>query len=834
MREPQPLRDKASEGRPEAFAPLAANDVGPAAQPPAPQPPPSADKPHGRTRLIDWHVLARRARRLLWANLFYIAPAAMLMFAVFLRVEGPQFIEVLRLKVFDLYQHVQPREWRLAAREDLGIKGVKIIDVDDASLAELGQWPWPRNRLADMLVRAFESGAAVVAFDSVFAEPDRTSPKEVLPVWLGQSSLKLDELPPEWRQFSESIMQSVPDHDATFQQVIAQTNVVAGFALTPEPGGRKPAVKPGYAHAGDDPTPFILNFRGAVPNLKEIEDAAAGVGSFNMAPEADNIVRRIPLLMQLDGQLYPSLALEALRVAQGAKSYVIKASGANMEESYGQESGLNHIRVGHLILPVDANGRFWVHFARTRCAEGDPQARGVWCAPNDRVISARRLFAADFDPAEVAGMILFLGTSAAGLKDLRATPLDPAAAGVTLHAEIAEQALVGDFLSRPDWANGAEILFMLLLGALLIFITPRFGALAGATTGIVAVGVAVTLSWVAYTEQRLLLDPLYPAIATLLVYLAGSLLSFLRTEAEKRQVRGAFSQYLSPALVEQLAREPDRLKLGGEMRNMTFLFSDVRGFTSISERYKTNPQGLTRLINRFLTPMTDTILARQGTIDKYMGDCIMAFWNAPLDDPDHAKHACESALAMRGELQKLNAELAAEAEAEGAPPMQLNIGVGVNTGECVVGNMGSQQRFDYSVLGDAVNLASRLEGQSKNYGVTIVIGESTQAVATDYATLELDLIAVKGKKEAARIFTVLGDRSVRDTAEFQALRPRHEAMIRAYRRQEWDEAKAIAAECRVLQPELEGLYDLYEERCLYYRDNPPGSDWDGVFVATSK
>lgn len=826
MRQPRPLRDKSADGGALGLAPSR-----PA--PPSAPPPPGAGEPEGRRLSVDAKALLRRLARAVWSQAIYVAPAAMLLFAVLLRIENPQFIEVLRLKVFDVYQYAQPREWRPAVREDLGIKGVKIIDVDDASLAEIGQWPWPRNRLAEMLIKVFEAGAAVVAFDSVFAEPDRTSPKEILPVWLGQDRLKLDELPPEWRQFSEGVMQSVPDHDAYFVDVIAQTNVVAGFALTPEAGGRPPAVKPGFAHAGDDPTPFILSFRGAVPNLPEIEQAAAGVGSFNMAPEADNIVRRIPLLMRLEEQIYPSLALEALRIAQGARSYVIKSSGANMEESYGEKSGLNHIKVGHLVLPVDANGRFWVHFARSRCAEGASQ-HGQWCAPTERVISARRLFSPDFDPAEVEGMILFLGTSAAGLKDLRATPLDPAAAGVTLHAEIAEQALLGEFLSRPDWANGAEIIFMLALGGLLIFLTPRFGALAGAATGIGAVAAAVGLSWALYKEQRLLMDPLYPAMATLLVYLAGSLLSFLKTEAKARFVRSAMGQYLSPALVEQLAREPERLQLGGEMRTMTFLFSDVRGFTSISERFKSNPQGLTRLINRFLTPMTDTIMSRQGTIDKYMGDCIMAFWNAPLDVPNHAERACESALAMQEQLARLNAELAAEAEANGEAPMKLGIGVGINTGECVVGNMGSQQRFDYSVLGDAVNLASRLEGQSKNYGVIIVIGEATQAAAPRFAALELDLIAVKGKKEAARIFTILGDQDVRDSAEFQALKARHDEMIAAYRRQDWDVAQQRAAECLAMRPDLQGLYELYQERCDYYRANPPGPDWDGVFVATSK
>jgi adenylate cyclase len=270
------------------------------------------------------------------------------------------------------------------------------------------------------------------------------------------------------------------------------------------------------------------------------------------------------------------------------------------------------------------------------------------------------------------------------------------------------------------------------------------------------------------------------------------------------------------------------------MKNMTFLFSDIRGFTSISERFKSNPQGLTKLINRFLTPMTDTILARRGTIDKYMGDCIMAFWNAPLDNAEHAAHACAAALAMVTRLDSLNADLAAEAAAQGQPAMRLNIGIGVNTGDCVVGNMGSEQRFDYSVLGDAVNLASRLEGQSKNYGVTIVVGTETREQAHDLAFLELDLIAVKGKKEAVKIYTLHGDRTVAEAPVFQALRAKHEAMLAAYRQQDWAGARAWLGECRPLDPRLADFYDIYEERLDYFEQNPPGADWDGVYVATSK
>ena len=752
----------------------------------------------------------RRLRR----SAVYLLPLTVMIAALALYREQPQFLQTFQLKLFDLYQQIKPREYQPAP--------VKIIDLDDASLARIGQWPWPRNRLADMLIELFEAGAAVVAFDVVFAEPDRTSPNEVLPVWLGLPELNLRELPPEWREFSQAILQSVPDHDDIFAEVIAQTNVVLGITRSEGSTGRPPTVKAGFAVAGsDEPRDFVGGGDdGLTPNLPRLEEAAAGIGSFNFTPDADNIVRRVPLVIGIGDELIPSLAAEAVRVAQGARSYVIKTGGANLEWNFGEASGLNQVKIGRAEpVPVDRQGKMWVHYTRDVA---------------DRIIPAWRIFEDDFDPALVEGQILFFGTSAAGLKDLRTTPLKPDEAGVMVHAQVTAQMLLGHFLERPDWAFGVEFTFILALGLILVVVTPRVGALASAAIGTGAVALAVGVSWYLYAEQRLLLDPLYPAIVTLAVYITGSLLGYLQTEAEKRQVRGAFSQYLSPALVEQLAREPDLLKLGGELREMTFLFCDVRGFTSISEGFKGDPQGLTKLINRFLTPMTDAILARGGTIDKYMGDCIMAFWNAPLDDARHADHGCDAALAMFEELRKLNGQLVAEAEAEGRAPMPLNIGIGLNTGDCVVGNMGSQQRFDYSVLGDAVNLASRLEGQSKNYGVGVVIGDDTCRRANGYATIELDLIAVKGKREAAKIHALLGDDKMAHDSGFAELREKHARMLAAYRRQQWDEAEALIGECRALDGALDVLYDLYEERIEYYQENPPDPDWDGVFVATTK
>jgi len=340
----------------------------------------------------------------------------------------------------------------------------------------------------------------------------------------------------------------------------------------------------------------------------------------------------------------------------------------------------------------------------------------------------------------------------------------------------------------------------------------------------------------AYIDLKLLLDPVYPSIAVLGVYLSASLISYIKTETERRQVRGAFSQYLSPALVEQLADHPERLVLGGETKSMTFLFCDVRGFTAISETFKSNPQGLTVLINRLLTPLTNVIMSHQGTIDKYMGDCIMAFWNAPLNDDDHAVHACDAALDMFKALEILNDARRLEAEEAGVKFLPLNVGAGINTGACVVGNMGSDQRFDYSVLGDPVNLAARLESQSKNYGVKIVIGpETARAANGDYALLKLDLIQVKGQSVGVDIYGLQGDAAYAQSPGFQALKEKHDAMLDAYYAQNWDAAEARLADCRTLSKgETPELYDLYDERIAEFRGNPPPQDWDGVYVATTK
>jgi adenylate cyclase len=342
------------------------------------------------------------------------------------------------------------------------------------------------------------------------------------------------------------------------------------------------------------------------------------------------------------------------------------------------------------------------------------------------------------------------------------------------------------------------------------------------------------LSWHAYAAWNLLVDPVFPTVSLASVFAVFAATSYVSSERDRRKITDTFGRYLSPKVVENLAKNPGGVELGGETREMTFHFCDIRGFTTISEKF--DPHGLTAFINRFLTPMTQLILDHDGTIDKYMGDCIMAFWNAPMTVPEHARRACAAALAMHAKLAELNAKWQADAKAEGISLPEIHIGTGLNTGPCVVGNMGSTLRVDYTVLGDDVNLASRLEGQSKAYGVNIVIGPLTREQAPDFAAIELDLIRVKGKTRPVRIFTLLGDPAAAASPEFRALGERHEAFLAAYRGQKWDDAERLLKEARGLgEPwHLGKFYDLYVERLSAFRAEPPGSGWDGVFTATSK
>ncbi len=734
--------------------------------------------------------------------LHVIIPSILLVLGLALRVIDPPVLADMRMKVFDTFQQIEPRDYTPVP--------VRIVDVDDESLARLGQWPWPRTLVARLVERLNRAGAAAIAFGIVFSEPDRTSPSRFLDRWFPDS--KDERL--------EALFESLPDHDQVLSRAIGAVNAVTGFVLTDASTGPAPALKAGYVTAGDDARLFVPAFRGSVINLPIIEAAAKGNGSVNLVAEHDGVVRRVPLLVKNAGKLYPTLAAEALRVAQGASTYIVKASGASGVRSFGKQTGVTHVKIGALVAPTDAAGRLWLHYTR---------------AVPERTIPAWRIIQEDFDRKDVEGTIIFIGVSAAGIADRQITPLNPAMAGAEIHAQVVEQILLQTFLLRPDWADGAELLYLLVFGVALVLVLPWLGTAWGALFTVTLVAAALGVSWYAFAEFRLLFAPVYPSIVAFLVYISSSVISYLRSEAESGKVRDAFSHYMSPVLVERLAADPKRLKLGGELREITLLFLDIRGFTTIAEQY--DAEGLTRLLNRFLTPMSEIILAGEGTIDKYIGDCIMAFWNAPLDDPQHAENACLSALAMRARLQEFNEELKREAELNGRRHMPMRTGAGINTGICCVGNMGSEQRFAYSAMGDGVNLASRLEAQTKTYRVDIIIGETTEAQADGFATIELDQIVVMGKTIPKRIYALLGDRTLRESPDFLSLKRAHDEMMSAYRRQDWALARDRLAGCRefdLAPPDLAALYDFYERRIASHELNPPGPDWNGVFVAETK
>jgi adenylate cyclase len=546
-----------------------------------------------------------------------------------------------------------------------------------------------------------------------------------------------------------------------------------------------------------------------LPPIERLARAAAGLGAVNIAFDRDGAPRYDYLAWRFEGDFFPSLTVRAVADYLGVPwSEVGVALGKG-------------VMLPDRTIPTDAAMRLVINYRGPR---------GTFPA-----IPFLDLLEGRVPPDQLRGRLVLIGASVLGLSDSYVSPFGSTLLpGTERLANTIDTILRRDLIAdSPPWWTAAALAAVLLL--------------AGATGGVTAVlptrvaalaGVVALTAWFAGLQwafaQGLWLPLVNTTAALMTATLAVLLFRYWVVDREGRHVRAAFRHYLAPELVNVLAAHPERLRLGGETRAMTLLFCDVRGFTTISERFKSDPQALTRLINRFLTPMTDIIMARRGTIDKYMGDCIMAFWNAPLDDADHADHACDSALAMVRGLASVNQGLAQEAPADGRPFEPLRVGIGLNTGTCVVGNMGSEQRFDYSVLGDAVNLASRLEGQSKTYGVDIVIGETTRAAAPSWAALELDLIAVKGKLEAVRIHALLGDAALAGTPAFALLARQHDAMLAAYRAQDWASASAALAACRSLDPGLGALYDLYAARIAHFTAEPPGDGWDGVFVATLK
>jgi adenylate cyclase len=736
--------------------------------------------------------LIRRAQQVGLAR----AVCILLLFALVpLRLADPRPLQELRTRTFDFFQVLRPRPQE--------IRPVVIVDIDEASLKAIGQWPWPRTTIADLVTQITQLGAVAIGFDIIFPEPDRMSPAIAEQSFRGidaETRAKLDRL---------------PSNDDALAEAIKHSRVVVGQAgaATPEvKTAADAALQTGFAVRGPDARPYLVTFAGLLRNVPVIEQAAAGRGLFSINPESDGIIRRVPVIMTAQGSLVPSLSMEMLRVVTGSSAILVRVDPA----------GVQSVAVPGLQVPTDRNGQFWVHFNRH-----DP----------DRYVSAKDVLQGNVPADRLAGKLVLVGTSAIGLLDLKTTPLDAAIPGVEVHAQILESVLSNSSLVNPNYAIGAELALAVLFGLAIIVAAPMLPASIVIVLGGCLIAGLIGLSLYLFVEHNLLIDFTYPLISSWLIYLVLTFVNYFREQKQRRQIRSAFGYYLSPHMVEQLARSPEKLVLGGEERRMTILFSDVRGFTTISEHYKDDPQGLTRLMNRFLTPLTNAIIERRGTIDKYIGDAIMAFWNAPVDDEQQEANACEAALEMLSRAETLNGELKREAEANGGVYMPLRIGIGLNTGPCVVGNMGSDFRFNYSVLGDTVNLASRLEARTKDYRIPVVIGSRTaEGAKQKFAVMEIDLIMVKGKKQPEAVFTVLGRSEVEADPRCKELRDANAQMLGRFRNQRWDEAVELIARCRKSANgfELSGLYDMYEERIELYRADPPGPDWEGVYEAETK
>jgi adenylate cyclase len=722
-------------------------------------------------------------RRAHEARLYALTTATACGLALLAGVVGAPTRVMMQNLVFDQYQRWKPRSYAFD-------QPVRIVAIDDESLNRLGQWPWPRDRLAALVDALKRAGAASISFDFLFSEKDR-----------GDATAQADKTP-----------------DAAFARSMDDGAVVLGSFVSELPNGGSPSSKAGFVTAGDDAAKFLTPYPGLLSPVPELAQHAVGVGFLNWRPDADRVVRRVPLILSVNGALQPSLAMEALRTAQGASTYIVKSSNASGETAFGQVYGVLAIRNGDLTIPTDASGDVRVYFARA-----DPR----------RTIPAWKALEPGADLSDLRGAIVFFGASAALLSDIVATPLSAAMPGVEAHAQIVEQLLGGQTLRRPDWAPSAEWMATAVICAALVATTWFLGPYLAAVVYAAVLAAIVAVSWFAFSRYGLLIEPTYPAFSAAAVFFTGVSTLYAVKRHQEREIRSAFGRFVSPAVVARLAEMPGALELGGLQRELTLLFCDIRGFTTISEGL--NASELTHFLNQYLTPMTDAILDREGTIDKYMGDAIMAFWNAPLDDPDHAAHAVESALKMRETLVALNDGWRSNAEAEGRAYKPVRFGIGLNSGECCVGNLGSLRRFDYSAIGDEVNVASRLEGACKIFQVDIIGSETVRSEAPDFAWLEIDSVLVKGKTRPVGLYALAGDSGVAASDEFADLSRLHAAMLAAYRSRDFAGAISMAKEASARAPAaVRGLYSYNLRRFTQLADSAQDPDWRPLIALDEK
>lgn len=686
---------------------------------------------------------------------------------------------------------------------------IVIIDIDEKSLKEEGRWPWGRDRLAMLMDKLFDKyGVAVVGFDVVFAERDESSGLKVLQK-LGQNQLKGD------MSFQSTLSQIRPqlEYDNLFASKIKNRNVVLGYYLTNQKDQRASGMLPEPTFPSGSFKGHSVEFttwNGYGANLPELQQAAASAGHFNPLVDFDGRVRRVPMLVEYDGAYYESLSLAMVRTLLGQT----KLLPGFAEAKTGGYAGLEWLELdaagGRLKIPVDSDVATFVPY---RGGQGSFRYISITDVLHERV-----------DPAQLKDKIILVGTTAPGLLDMRATPVAEVYPGVEVHANMISGILDQNLKERPAYMLGAEVVWLLLIGIALSFLLPLFTPAKAILASVFTLITTTGLSLVAWQYGNVLMPVANSLLMIALLFALDMSYGYFVESRTKRQITGLFGQYVPSELVEEMAKHPESVSMVGESREMTILFSDVRGFTTISEGL--DPKELSLLMNEFLTPLSRVIYKHRGTIDKYMGDCIMAFWGAPLPDRDHARNAILAGIEMQATLQALQPHF----KERGWPG--IHVGVGINTGRVSVGNMGSEVRVAYTVMGDEVNLASRLEGITKQYGVGIIVGENTQNLVTDFLYRELDHVRVKGKDRPVAIYEPIALVSEASKALQDEVKLFHEVR-RLYRKQDWDQAELQLMNLQRMSPGT-ALYGKYAERVVFFRKNPPNADWDGVFDFQTK
>ncbi|HNY73347.1 MAG TPA: adenylate/guanylate cyclase domain-containing protein [Syntrophales bacterium] len=687
----------------------------------------------------------------------------------------PHFLRFMELKALDL---------RMVSRGQLPTTGQVIIaTVDEKSLSEIGRWPWSRSMTAKLVDSLKEYGAKAVGFDIVFAEPEQSAcPSADAILAKSVKSAKNVSL----GYFFHTSMKDV--EFLTEEYINASGSLIGGsmYSMVREKG-----------HEGDY---NLITAYAPVPSIKAIAESGENCGYFNAFPDPDGVIRWSPLVIKFQDNFYYSLPIALLMQYLDYPMIVLNLA----------EFGVDGVMLGDLRIPTDEIGRLLINYLGP--AKTFPH------------YSISDIIAGRLSPELIKGKIVIVGATATGIYDLRVTPFSPVYPGVELHATVVENILQGNFLEQSAWTTFIDICGIIFFGMIIGIAIPRLKALQGILLVMVLLGGFVAGNTLIFAKYNTWLNMVYPVLTMMTIYLVITVYRYFTEEREKKKIRGAFQYYLTASVINELLKDPTKLKLGGDKKDLTVMFSDIRGFTTISE--KLTPEELVHLLNEYLTAMTDIVFKYEGLLDKYIGDAIMAVFGAPVDQPDHALRSCRTALEMMATLKGLQQKWAAE----GRP--FVDIGVGINSGDMVVGNMGSNMRFDYTVMGDNVNLSSRLEGINKEYGTHIVISEFTyEVVKEEVFCRELDAVRVKGKKLPVKIYELICER--KDAAEHEEYIGRFHAGLAHYKAARWDEGIAAFKSVLEIRPD-DPPAKLYIQRCQDLKENPPEGEWDGVFTMTRK